>query len=111
MYKNVAVGVGKNKIGFKLSSKKRYVWEETENIIVNQCTGYRDDNDRRIFDGDILKFGKKGSYLASVHWEDYKFVFRKKGASTCIDKFAHWGKMDNVKIIGNIYENPELLKK
>ncbi|MFC1722303.1 YopX family protein [Patescibacteria group bacterium] len=110
MYENVAVGVGENKIGFKISGKKRYVWEDTSNIVVNQCTGYTDNNGNNIFDGDILKFGKTNSYNASVHWEDYKFIFRKNGSTKDLDKFATWGKIKHVKIIGNVYENPELLK-
>lgn len=110
MYKNVAVGVGKNKIGYRISGKKRYAWEETENIVVNQCTGYRDSDDKRIFDGDILEFGKRNKYITSVHWKDHKFVFKKKGSSKFIDKFAQWNKVSYVKVIGNIYQNSELLE-
>lgn len=110
MYKNVAIGVGKSKIGYKLSGKKRYVWEETERIAVMQCTGYRDSKDKRIFDGDILKFGKRGNYLAEVRWDDYKFMFKKKGGKKLIDKFGHWGRVNHVEVVGNIYENPEILE-
>lgn len=108
MYENVAIGVGKSKIGYKLSGKKRYVWEETQKIVVMQCTGYKDNNGELIFDGDILEFGKRGDYIAIVLWDDYKFMFQKKGSKKLIDKFGHWGKISNVEILGNIHENPEL---
>ncbi|MFC1622135.1 YopX family protein [Patescibacteria group bacterium] len=110
MYRNVAIGVGKSKIGYRLSGKKRYVWEEEGNIVVNQYTGYNDSKGEPIFDGDILKFGANGGYLATVLWDDYKFTFKIKGESTYTDKFGHWGRVSNVKVIGNIYENPELLE-
>jgi len=109
MYKNVAVGVGKHKVGYKLSGKRRYSWEETEKIVILQYTGYNDSKGNRIFDGDVLKFGSSKTYLASVHWVDYQFLFKKKGSSKYIDKFAHWGRVGKVKVMGNIYENPELL--
>jgi uncharacterized phage protein (TIGR01671 family) len=110
MYKNVAVGVGESKVGYKMSGRKRYVWERTEDVVINQYTGYKDSKGNEIFEGDILKFGKSRPYLATVHWIDYQFVFKKKGSSSYTDKFTHWGRVNNVEVLGNIYENPELLK-
>ena len=109
MYKNVAVGVGDNKIGYRLSGKSRYSWENTEEIVILQYTGFIDSKGKKIFDGDILKFGTSKTYLMSVHWREYKFVFKKKGSTKLVDKFSQWNKIGNVLVLGNIYENPELL--
>jgi len=110
MYRNVAVGVGENRVGYRLSGKKRYSWEDTENIVILQYVGYKDSEGNKIFDGDILKFGSNKTYLASVLWQDYKFVFKKIGSSKTIDKFAQWNRILHVLVVGNIFENPELLK-
>ena len=109
MYKNVAIGVGTNKIGYKMSGKRRYTWEEAENIVVNQCTGFKDSHDKNIFEGDIVRFGNNNSQIMSVHWQDYKYLFRKKLSSKSIDKFQHWKRFKSVEVIGNIFENSELL--
>jgi len=110
MYENVAIGVGQNKVGYKTSGKKRYVWEETNRIVVMQCTGFRDSNDIKIFDRDIIKFGKRGNYIGIVRWQSYKFMFRKKGAKKFVDKFGQWKTSNHVEVIGNTFENPELLE-
>ena len=109
MYKNVAIGVGINKIGYKMSGKNRYTWEETENIVVSQCTGFVDSHDNTIFEGDIVRFGINNSQIMSVHWEGYKYLFRKGRSSKFIDKFQHWERFKSVEVIGNIFENSELL--
>jgi uncharacterized phage protein (TIGR01671 family) len=108
MYENVAVGVGKSKIGYKLAGKKRYVWEETQKIVVMQCTGFQDSKGELIFDRDILKFGKRGNNIGLVRWVDYKFMVRKKGSKKYLDKFASWKKLGHVEVLGNLFENPGL---
>ncbi len=109
MYENVAIGVGESKIGYKLSGKKRYMWEDTTRIEVMQCTGYKDSNGKLIFDGDIVKFGKRGNQLYTVKWDDYRFLFAKKGNKRLQDKFAQWKSVGYVEIVGNIFEDPELV--
>ena len=112
MYRNAAIGVGTNKIGYKLANvKNKYVWENTDDFTINQYTGYEDKTGKRIFEGDIVQFGKKKKDRFIVVWNDYKFVFKKVGSKSLTDKFASWGRLKHVTILGNIYETPELLKK
>ena len=112
MYRNVAIGVGKDKVGYKLGNiKGRYVWEETDDFIVNQSTGHKDMKGKWIFEHDIVKFGNKKSYLAIAVWDGYKFVFEDPESGDQEDKFAHWGKIKHVKIMGNIYEDKELTEE
>ena len=64
--------------------------------ILMQFTGLKDRNDKEIYDGDVLSGGIYLTYL--VQWN-----FKDNG----------WNISNNTSrfgIIGNIYENPELLK-
>ena len=70
-----------------------------------QYTGLKDKNGKEIYEGDLLK------QKIIVKWNE-------KFASWCLYRegwmFTHWfGESCNpeeCEIIGNIYENPELLK-
>lgn len=71
-----------------------------------QFTGLHDKNGREIYEGDIFQDGEDGSY-DFVKWRDGWCGF-----GTAV----WWGPEDlaeqapDCEVIGNIYENPELLK-
>jgi len=85
-------------------------WNGTEDYILMQYTGLKDKNGKEIYEGDIIKnidgyvhWGKyeDGEYVYNV----YTWVLNKYG--TVLSEMVLTYK--NVEVIGNIYENPELL--
>lgn len=77
---------------------------------VGQYTGLTDKNGRRIFEGDILKFTDadgRDVYL-NVVFEDGAFLMEEDGVINS-DLIPSYDCL-RVEVIGNIYDNPELLK-
>ena len=76
-----------------------------------QFTGLKDRHEKEIYEGDILKitWGGKNIGIFLVDWTTFLGVEPMK-IHDKISKRIFKTKGDNLEIIGNIYENPELLK-
>lgn len=73
--------------------------------IVMQYTGLRDENGKEIYEGDILKTDSTVVGEVVYHSERAAFIFRD-GYNEALYQRMPYG----IKVIGNIYENPELLE-
>lgn len=72
-----------------------------------QCTGLKDKNGKLIYEGDILKLAEFGKPVEVKH-RALGFVLRREPSNTVgydNDKYIP----EDCKVIGNIYENKELL--
>mgnify|MGYP001569391785 CR=1 FL=1 len=87
-------------------------WNNSQELPIMQFTGLHDKNGKEIYEGDILKHildGFEPHELLSVYWDEELNGF----SSHSLDKEHLYQTpiMNNeYEVIGNIYENPELLK-
>lgn len=100
--------------------------EDFDEVIIEQYTGLKDKNGKKIYEGDILdftyQFGKypPEKYCGVVEFGNpngfydwgwgIRFIGKEKPSNT--DTLL-WIEMPDVEclVIGNIHENPELLRK
>ena len=89
-----------------------YSTHEQERFVALQCTGIEDKNNIEIYEGDIVQvilpeFDKK--WLGKIEYEQAicSYVIKRKGY---ID-VAFFENLKDIEVIGNIYDNPDLLKE
>lgn len=73
---------------------------------VRQYTGLKDRNGVEIYDGDIVKYFK--SELATIVYRDGGVDIRSLSWKECKPLQRRLGE---IEVLGNIYENPELLEE
>ncbi len=92
-----------------VSSSSQRLSQYMHHIHPLQFTGHLDKNGKEIYEGDIISTRIAGEKLL-VSWN-------KTYASFCLDRkgwlYSHWfGESCNpedCEVIGNVYENPELI--
>lgn len=90
-----------------------------DHLVIMQSTGLKDKNGKEIFDGDIVRttrfLGRADEIGGFYEYEkDYVGVVKVLEGSWVIDTgivaVRLWSEIDESEVLGNIYENPELLE-
>lgn len=93
---------------------------------VGQCTGLKDKHGRLIFEGDIVKYFCPAEYCSdglhkcpecysgengSVHYDEDLAMYEYRSKSDECPLTDNINTEEDLEIVGNIYDNPELLKE
>lgn len=82
---------------------------ENNDCILMQFTGLHDKNGKEIYEGDIIQCKCAGGLLKfEIVWEEKDARFNRKDT---IYLSGGVTSGEGTEVIGNIYENPELLKE
>ena len=89
----------------------------SDNFVLMQYTGLKDKNGREIYEGDILSFlhlvdpttKRRKKVCASVTWAAKFAEYDLRFTPISFTGFAD--KAEESEVIGNIYEDPELLRE
>lgn len=94
--------------GFNIITQQDiHIQVEPKDGVIMQCTGLKDKNGKLIYEGDIVKFktelfGKPKQII----WDECHYILKDTFIILCDMEIKQFG----LEIIGNIYENPELLE-
>lgn len=94
---------------FRFSGDSPINWEQ---IAVVQYIGKADKNGKEIYEGDILNIPSTGydvkEYNHKVIWNEDNLTY--EGITKSGRVYQLWLNLLDVEVIGNIYENPELIE-
>lgn len=106
-----------DEISFSSEDNKAYYYNlqngcgsltENSSYILMQYTGLHDKNGKEIYEGDIVKDAWGINML--VKYINTGFYLCRKNTNGEYSKISNWRNLQTKEVIGNIYNNPELLE-
>lgn len=117
-YKFRAWHNGSNQMLYEEKPGKVFEWQY-QPIEIMQYTGLHDKNGKEIYEGDILTLWRSLSVSGEPrgeYWTPLPVVYEPLWCQFVVEDKANkdyhrmWQDFDAFEVIGNIYENPELLE-
>ena len=120
---NFMINIKRYKIGFNgqvlFDNNDKELYNQTNKIELMQYTGQKDKNNVEIYEGDICSFvifdylDNDTSYTSNVIFQQGSFGFIIKNHQN--EEFFYelsyiLSQDDEVQVLGNIYENQDLIK-
>lgn len=83
-------------------------------LVFMQCTGKKDKNGKLIYEKDIIRFYfDNDGIIAVIEWDNDECCFYLNTTDYFKDKYVtdyEIVKQEEYEVIGNVYQNPELLE-
>lgn len=84
---------------------------DTEEMILMQFTGLHDKNGKEIYEGDIVELKANNGcceMIGTIIYDEYDLAFELRDIEEETQECL-WYAEQELEVIGNIYDNPELL--
>lgn len=103
-----------------------YRGDKLKDIVLMQCTGLKDKNGKLIYEGDIVEYSCPAEYCSDglhkcqecydneigiVSYDEELALYEYRSEICQCSLTDNINTEDDLEVIGNIYENPELLKE
>jgi len=95
-YKVTTIYFYKDSTDIEYADVSSLVFSDPDDAIIMQYIGIKDKNDKEIYEGDIIRISDKIIVVSQIDNLSY-FICNLSG--------------NKLEIIGNIFKNPELLRK
>lgn len=114
LYGDLVSSADKKRFAILVNYKESYDECEVAPETIGQFTGLHDCDGKEIYEGDVLRLGNSPSGVCEVKWNEslaafcIQFFFENKVGTRPLGGWVICGR--KVEVIGNIFDNPELLK-
>ena len=91
-------------------------WRAIEPSTLGQYTGLKDKNGTKIYEGDVLigdipELVSSHNLIGIVEYEESAFIVKFPNRKSWQIQKVGFCSFINYRVIGNIYDNPELIKE